>query len=180
MITKQAILDAAMRLAEKKDIDKLTVTDIVKECHIARQTFYYHFQDVLGVLEWAMQQELSRMEKQAQSCSSAEEALMVYCNSLMERRGILAKIMNSRYNQQGMKLMLEGLRQYLRSLAELKLDRIDQPVNDTIFLAEYHAGAIAVMLSKWMLEKEVDMEAQVHQIIRIIKGELCVPKINEL
>lgn len=179
MITKQAIVDAAMRLAEKKDIEKVTVTDIVKECHIARQTFYYHFQDVIDVMEWGAQQEQDRAQKQAQSCTTAEEALMLYINILMERRGIFVKILNSRYNLQVMKVMTEGIRSYIKILGELKKDQIDQPVKDALFLADYHAGAITMLLARWMLEKDVDMEAQVHQIVRVMGGDLCLPKLIE-
>ena len=36
-------------LARTKSIDKITVKDIVEACHITRQTFYYHFQDLIDV-----------------------------------------------------------------------------------------------------------------------------------
>lgn len=179
MITKQAIVDVALQLAEKKDIDKLTVTDIAKECHISRQTFYYHFQDVVDLLEWAMQQELDRMQKQAQSCSTVEEALLICCRNMKKRQWIFAKILNSRYYREGMKLMLEGMKRYLKSLAEPKLKYVEQPVKDTLFLADYHAGAIAMMFAQWMMERDVDMEAQVHQIMRIIEGDLCLQRPKE-
>jgi AcrR family transcriptional regulator len=35
----------------KKPIDKITVRDVVDECGINRNTFYYYFQDIYAVLE---------------------------------------------------------------------------------------------------------------------------------
>ena len=58
MITKNAICDAAYKLTGKKSIDKITVKDIVEECQITRQTFYYHFQDLYAVIEWICCKEL--------------------------------------------------------------------------------------------------------------------------
>ena len=49
--TKEAILKAFLHIAAKKPIEKITVRDIVDECGINRNTFYYHFQDMYAVLE---------------------------------------------------------------------------------------------------------------------------------
>lgn len=49
--TKKAIVESFLRLVGKKPLDKITVRDIVDECGINRNTFYYHFQDIYAVLE---------------------------------------------------------------------------------------------------------------------------------
>lgn len=49
--TKKAIMDSFLRLMEKKPLDKITVRDIVDDCGINRNTFYYYFQDIYAVLE---------------------------------------------------------------------------------------------------------------------------------
>ena len=48
---KAAICRSASELLTKKRTKKLTVKDIVEECGITRQTFYYHFQDIPSLLE---------------------------------------------------------------------------------------------------------------------------------
>ena len=49
--TKQAIVEAFIKLASKKPLEKITVRNIVDTCGINRNTFYYHFQDIFAVLE---------------------------------------------------------------------------------------------------------------------------------
>ena len=49
--TKKAIMDSFLRLMEKKPLEKITVRDIVDDCGINRNTFYYYFQDIYAVLE---------------------------------------------------------------------------------------------------------------------------------
>ena len=49
--TKKAIMDSFLHLMEKKPLDKITVRDIVDDCGINRNTFYYYFQDIYAVLE---------------------------------------------------------------------------------------------------------------------------------
>lgn len=49
--TKKAIIESFLRIAAKKPLDKITVRDIVDDCGINRNTFYYYFQDIYAVLE---------------------------------------------------------------------------------------------------------------------------------
>ena len=43
---KESIAQAAKVLLTEKGVKKLTVKDIVDACHITRQAFYYHFEDI--------------------------------------------------------------------------------------------------------------------------------------
>lgn len=36
----------------KKDLQKISVADIVENCGINRQTFYYHFKDKYDLVNW--------------------------------------------------------------------------------------------------------------------------------
>ena len=62
--TKKAILESFLRLAEKKPIDKITVRDIVDDCGVNRNTFYYHFQDIYAVLETLCHHAVKRLPAQ--------------------------------------------------------------------------------------------------------------------
>ena len=59
--TKRAIAASLKRLLEQKPLNKITVTDIAKDCHISRHTFYYHFRDVYDLMEWTYRTEGERL-----------------------------------------------------------------------------------------------------------------------
>ena len=40
-----------MQLLEGESLDKITVRDIVEECEINRNTFYYHYSDIYDLLD---------------------------------------------------------------------------------------------------------------------------------
>ena len=42
-ITKRALAQSLKKIAGKKEINKITITDITDKCGLNRQTFYYHF-----------------------------------------------------------------------------------------------------------------------------------------
>ena len=50
---KNLIAETFVKLSDEKNIDKITVKDIVEACGISRQAFYYHFRDLLEVIEGA-------------------------------------------------------------------------------------------------------------------------------
>lgn len=57
--TRQAIMDAFLRLLSKKPFRKVTVRDIVEECGVNRTTFYYYYQDIYAIVEDMTEMSLS-------------------------------------------------------------------------------------------------------------------------
>lgn len=57
LITKKIIASALKKLMEGESFHKISVSDVMKECNMRRQTFYYHFQDKFELLEWIYQEE---------------------------------------------------------------------------------------------------------------------------
>ena len=61
--TKQAIIASFIKLVSRKPPEKITVRNIVDDCGINRNTFYYHFQDIFAVLEELCQQATATMDR---------------------------------------------------------------------------------------------------------------------
>ncbi len=57
--TRRAIMESFMRLVGHKPLDKITVKDIVEDCEITRNTFYYHFQDIYDLTAEVFRSEFS-------------------------------------------------------------------------------------------------------------------------
>ena len=49
--TRKAIIEAFVKLLNERPLNKITIKDIVEECGINRNTFYYHFRDVPDLIE---------------------------------------------------------------------------------------------------------------------------------
>ena len=49
--TQQAIIDTFLKMLACKSLDKITVKEIVNECGINRNTFYYYYKDIYDLLE---------------------------------------------------------------------------------------------------------------------------------
>lgn len=51
-LTKKELAESLKRLTAGRLFEHVTVGDIVKECGVNRQTFYYHFSDKYELLDW--------------------------------------------------------------------------------------------------------------------------------
>ncbi len=49
--TQKFIMSTFMQLLENESLDKITVRDIVEECEINRNTFYYHYSNIYDLLD---------------------------------------------------------------------------------------------------------------------------------
>ena len=48
---KGIIADTLLQMVQHTSVDNITVTALIDRCHISRQTFYYHFENLMDVLE---------------------------------------------------------------------------------------------------------------------------------
>lgn len=51
--TKQALEASLKHLLLQKSLDKITISDLTKDCGISRMAFYYHFKDIYDLVEWS-------------------------------------------------------------------------------------------------------------------------------
>ena len=58
---KNVIADTFVSMAKQKPVDKITVKALIEACGVSRQTFYYHFQDIMEVIEWTLEQATQEM-----------------------------------------------------------------------------------------------------------------------
>ncbi|MBQ7265806.1 MAG: TetR/AcrR family transcriptional regulator C-terminal domain-containing protein [Firmicutes bacterium] len=58
--TKDILAESFLELAEKKRIDKITITEITNNCSMSQPTFYNHFKDKYDLIVWI---HTSRVEK---------------------------------------------------------------------------------------------------------------------
>ena len=76
--TKLALANALKKLLQKKFLDDITVKELVEECEVNRQTFYYHFQDIYDLLRWFLEHETSEALRGADCWQDALRAAFRY------------------------------------------------------------------------------------------------------
>lgn len=84
--TKRAIEDTFLRMMNEQNLDRITVKDLVEECGVNRNTFYYHYDDIPDLLEKIFLREKDRVLNRDYSNVSYQEALTQVIELLLENR----------------------------------------------------------------------------------------------
>ncbi len=58
--TRKEIQESFIRLGQIKPVDKITVKEIVEDCDINRNSFYYHFEDLPDLIESIIEDALAQ------------------------------------------------------------------------------------------------------------------------
>ncbi|WP_164683638.1 TetR family transcriptional regulator [Streptococcus hyointestinalis] len=119
---KQAIETAFLNLAQTKPIDKITVTDVVNACQISRQTFYYHFQDIVEVVEWSFQCRMTELLATSMKATTPSQAIDLFVEELCQHQPLLRDLYFSKRRQLVEKQLIEIIKIYLSQLSIHKAD----------------------------------------------------------
>ncbi len=93
--TKLAIKATFTKLIEEKPLSQITVKDIVTECGINRNSFYYHFQDVPALIEEIIKEEADHCIELFPNIDSIEDVLEVSLTFAIEKKKAVLHIFNS-------------------------------------------------------------------------------------
>ena len=55
--TKKLFANTLKELLAEKPFDKIAVSELTKRCGVNRQTFYYHFETIIDLYKWVLQEE---------------------------------------------------------------------------------------------------------------------------
>ena len=97
MVSKKrnAIMESVLRLLDERELNKITVKDIVDECGINRNTFYYHFEDISALIEAIIIREVDRIMTQYRDISSMEECIEMAMGLVSDRKSAIYHIYHS-------------------------------------------------------------------------------------
>ena len=97
MVSKKrnAIMESLLKLLEERPLSKITVKDIVDDCGINRNTFYYHFEDISSLIEASIISEVDRIMTQYRDITSMEECIEMALRLVSDHRNAIYHIYNS-------------------------------------------------------------------------------------
>ena len=93
--TKQAIMDSFLHLLDEQPLDKITVQEIITECQISRNTFYYHFGDIYALLDALIQRDVSLLRERQRDGASWDENIRRAIAYILENRRRICHIYRS-------------------------------------------------------------------------------------
>ena len=169
--TKKIIVQAFFDAAAQKPIDKVTVKDVVEACGITRQTFYYHFQDILGVIEWSMKQYLDALLARTMGAENMRDAVRILVSPVEEQRETVTCLMGSRTWAHMEELLLSAVRSYLETLLRSKSPHTTVSYSEMDTLLTAYSYAIIGVLVENCKRDHVDLDRLADQLYKLIRGQ---------
>lgn len=152
--TQKFIMSTFMQLLESESLDKITVRDIVEECEINRNTFYYHYSDIYDLLDdvFRMETEKFMSEDVDENTTFGEEYERAACFVLKYKKAIL-HIYDSKKR--------DVLQNYLETLAfsfisrfvKKEADGYGLPDEDIDYITGFYTHAIVGNTLGWIKRK---------------------------
>ena len=93
--TKKAIKETFIKLLDERPLNQITVKDIVEDCGINRNSFYYHYADLPALLEEVVAEDLKEIMESHPTVASLEEGFDTVVESILRRKRAVLHIYNS-------------------------------------------------------------------------------------
>ena len=162
--TKWAIIEAYIELIKTKNIDKVTVKDVVEVCGITRQTFYYHFQDLMDVIEWGLRVTGDTAVQRGVEAGSVEAAIHLFLDAADRNRQVGRKIFTSQKKPQLCDMIFHMMESLLFAIFKEKNADASIPVDELDFAVHFYAHAVTGIIYDVVMNEDIDLDSIVQQI----------------
>lgn len=93
--TKKAIRDSFVKLLNEKPISQITVREIVEDCGVNRNTFYYYYQDLPQLVESIVSEDAERIIREYPTIDSVDACINAALEFALNNRKAVLHIYNS-------------------------------------------------------------------------------------
>lgn len=158
----------------EKRVQKLTVTDIVNECHITRQAFYYHFSDIPDLLQWMLRQKEEEALEESRRMESGEERIRYWLLIAINANAYVKKGTESNYADELWQMIFQRMQSVFSSIMETEetFSTLALTPFEKDLLIQYNCHAMAGLMRNWTEKETENVDRIVHCIYQFVTGQL--------
>ena len=170
--TKKAIRDSFVKLLNERPLSQITVKDIVDDCGVNRNTFYYYFQDLPQLLETIVDEDAQRIIREYPAIDSIEECLNAIISFALDNRRAVMHIYHSInrdiYEQYQWRICEHTVRIYVDGILSDK----NVTKQDRKLLIDYLKCVCFGLIVGWLEEgMQTDIQSRVRRICELKQGD---------
>ena len=147
--TKKAIMECFNRQIEVLPLDRITVKGIVAECGVTRNTFYYHFEDILALAKEVLMDRLEQITLSAQDSEDWETFLILLARQITQNTRSIRHLFRSSKSQEINAFMVEILTLALNHLFDHLAEGATVAAKDRALIIEFYRHAITGFTAEW-------------------------------
>lgn len=169
--TKNIIANSFFKLIEAEEFDKITVTDLVEDCDISRQTFYYHFDDISKMIEWVFERDSNLACTKADEQTSWNDAVKEYVNFIEIYRTLLIKAICSKQFLPIYNLLHKSISKFIINFSSSRLKPNSTMKNNINFIVDLCANSISGHVIQNISNDDFDCNEIVDKLHSILKNQ---------
>ena len=146
--TRRAIKESFLKLLNQRPLNQITVKDIVEDCGINRNSFYYHFSDLPALVEEIMAERVSAMVENHPTVDSVQEGADAIVEFVMENRRAVYHIYHSLSRDVFERHLMEVCRYVVTTYLDGMLEEVEEADRDAIL--RFHRCACFGSVIDWL------------------------------
>ena len=172
--TKIALAYALKDLLKNKPLNKITVSDITDKCGINRQTFYYHFADIMELVGWIIEKEADDALKNNTTYDTWQEGFESLFNMLKEDRDFVLNVYHHIPGEYIDRYLYKVTYDLLYQVVEEKSKDMMVKEEDKCFIANFYKYGFVGLVVEWLNRDMVDDPKMiVSRLNSLIKGSFA-------
>jgi probable dihydroxyacetone kinase regulator len=148
--TKKALAASLKKLLSEKSMDKITVVDIVEDCEVNRQTFYYHFKDIYDLVEWIYTNEASKALGDKKTYDTWQQGFMQIFKYVQENKAFVINTYHSINREHLEHYLYNETYNLLIGVIEEKAAGMTIEQEDEAFIAHFYKFAFVGLMLEWI------------------------------
>lgn len=174
-LTRQAIISAFLKLLNDRPLDKISVKDIVAECEINRNTFYYHYQDIYALVEEIFATETKKVIEKNEEHFNWQEGLIQSTQFALQNKKAVYHIYNS-VNRKDLERYLFQVAGYImEQIVRHQAEDLKVTDEDILYISTFYKHALVGIIIEWLERGMVDEpESVIRRMGEIFEGNLRI------
>ena len=174
-LTKKALAAALKELVATTSLAKITVADIVTQCGLQRQTFYYHFRDKYELVNWIYQTEALAEISDCKDYQNWPEGFRRIFTYLAANRVFYIDALKTQYPSTFADYLYAVTRELILNVLKEVAGRLHAHVRDDNqnFIADFYAFACVGITVRWIKEGMQETPADLtERITDVLTGSM--------
>ena len=171
-LTKDAIKKSFMKLLNQKQVNKITVKEIVEDCGINRNSFYYHFDDIPSLIEEIFNDQVDELMNRQSGSENIYDSIIEAIDFAMQNKTAMMHIRDSASR--------DIFDRYLSRVAERTVseffdrsvpdaDRVDPGDKEAIVI--YYKSLLIGFVVEWMSDgMKYDLVTKIKRLCELFEG----------
>ena len=173
LMTKKALANSLKNTMNKKSINKITIKEIVSNCGVNRQTFYYHFQDIYHLLGWIYKTEAVDSISNYKSYDSWQQGFLKIFQYVEKNKDFCINTFNSIGREHLENFLHNEVFNLLINVVEEVSKDYNISSNEKNFIADFYTFAFIGILTSWMKSGMKDTpENIISKVEKLVAGDI--------